>query len=244
MVLCVRRADDPIAPTAPPKADEVHASVVALDIPAAAQADARRLLSPEEAERADAFLRDQDRAHFTAARAWLRRSLGAYLGCAPDSVAFAYGEQGKPRLADAEAGARLDFNLSHAGGHALLAVSAGVPLGADIEAVRPVEEKVAERFFSAAEVRALLALPAAARLDGFFRCWTRKEAYLKALGSGLAAPLDGFAVSLAPGEPARLLEVAGRPGEEAAWQMAHLEPGTGLVAAVAARRRGWTLVHR
>lgn len=235
----IRRADRDLAPMAPPSPGEVHAFAASLDLPEAALAAARRLLSPDEAARADAFLRPLDRARFTAARAWLRRVLAAYLGEAPGDLAFAYGEYGKPRLA--QGAGRLDFNLSHTGGYALLAVSPGFPVGADIEAVRPVEEKIAERFFSAAEVKALGALPAPARQDGFFRCWTRKEAYLKALGCGLATPLDSFTVSLAPGAPARLLEVAGEPAEAAAWHMVHLDPGEGLLAAVAARRRGWTL---
>ena len=233
------RADCDIAPMAPPSPGEVHAFAVSLDLPEAALAAARPLLTPDEAARADAFLRHQDRARFTAARAWLRRMLAAYLGEPPGDLVFAYGEHGKPLLA--RAAGRLDFNLSHAGGYALLAVSPGFPIGADIEAVRPVEEKVAERFFSAAEVKALGGLPARGWVDGFFRCWTRKEAYLKALGSGLATPLDSFTVSLAPGAPARLLDVAGEPAEAACWQMAHLDPGEGLLAAVAARRRGWSL---
>jgi 4'-phosphopantetheinyl transferase len=235
----MQRADHDIAAMAPPPAGEVRVFVALLDIPEDALGRARRLLAPEERARADAFLRPRDRAHFTAARAWLRRMLGAHLGLDPASLAFAYGPHGKPRL-PAAAGA-LDFNLSHSDGVALLALSPGFELGADIEAVRPVEEKVAERFFSAAEVRALAALPARERTSAFFRCWCRKEAYLKALGSGLATPLDAFTVSLGPDEPARLLRVEGEPEAPAIWQLAHLDPAPGFAGAVAAPSRGWRL---
>lgn len=231
------RADPHVAALPLPAADEVHVHVSSLDLPPHLLVAARAILAPEETARADAFLRAQDRARFAAARSWLRHVLGAYLALAPADLAFAYGPHGKPALAGPEG--LLDFNLSHTGGHALLCVSPGLAIGADIEAVRPIEEKVAERFFSGAEVEALAALPQEERTDAFFRCWTRKEAYLKALGSGLATPLDAFAVSLGPDEPARLLEVRGEPGEADAWQIAHLDPGPGLVGAIAARRRGW-----
>lgn len=232
------RADHDIAPTPAPSPDEVQVFVVTLDLPESALAASRRLLSPEEIRRADAFLRPRDCGHFIAARAWLRRMLGARLGRAPDALVFAYGLNGKPSLQAASG--RFDFNLSHSDGHALLALSPGFALGADIEAVRPVEEKLAERFFSAAEVQALAAMPPTHRTDAFFRGWTRKEAYLKALGSGLATPLDAFTVSLDP-QVARLIDVAGEPGEADAWQIAHLDAGPGLMGTVAARRRGWRL---
>lgn len=225
----------------PLRAGEVHAFVVSLDMPENALAEARACLSTRERARADAFLRGEDRRHFTAARSWLRRVLGTYLDRAPSDVAFGEGPHGKPRLLETPGGreGEFDFNLSHSGGHALLVVSPGLEIGADIEAIREIEEKVAHRFFSAAEVRALVALPVGKRRDAFFRCWTRKEAYLKALGSGLAAPLDGFTVSLGEGE-ARLLEVAGEPGEAEAWQFVHLDPAPGFVGAIAARQHGWT----
>ena len=233
------RADHDIPPTAPPAAGIVHVFAATLDLPEEALAKARALLSPDETARADRFLRREDRARFTAARAWLRRVLAAHLGEAPEHLAFAYGEQGKPALDDPRG---LDFNLAHSGPHALLAVSPGFPIGIDIEEERETEAKVAERFFSPSEVRALSAHRGDTRRSAFFRCWTRKEAYLKALGSGLATPLDGFTVSLDAGD-ARLLDIRDAPREAAEWQMADLSPSPGLAAALAARKRGWTIVH-
>ena len=222
---------------APPRAGEIHLRIAPLDLGAAEIEAERALLSEDEIRRADAFRRPLDRIRFTAARAWLRRTLASCLGRDPARLVFAVGPHGKPFLP--EAGGALDFNLSHSGGFALLAVSPGFPVGADIEEMRPIEEKLAERFFSPGEIRALRALPPAGREAGFFRCWTRKEAYLKALGSGLATPLDGFTVTLGPDEPARLLSVSGRPGEAEAWRIAHLAPVPGCMAAVAARDPGW-----
>lgn len=235
----MKRADHEIAASGPPRAQELHAFIVSLDIPEMSLAAARRVLDPAEIARADAFLRPQDRRHFAAARSWLRRVLGAHLGRHPTDLVFGEGAHGKPRLD--EAAGRLDFNLSHSGGYALLVISPGFEIGADIEAQREIEDSVAERFFSATEVRALAALPRAERTAAFFRCWSRKEAYLKALGSGLATPLDGFTVSLDGGD-ARLLDVAGEPGEASHWQMAAFEPAPHLAGAVAARRTGWRLL--
>lgn len=231
----------PAAPStetrSPPRAGEVQLWMTSLDPDAAEIETSRLVLSEDETRRADTFRRPVDRTRFTAARGWLRRRLAAYLGRDPARLVFSEGPHGKPFLPEAEG--VFDFNLSHSGGFALLAVSPGFPVGADIEEMRPIEEKVAERFFSADEVRALLALPLAEREAAFFRCWTRKEAYLKALGSGLAKPLDGFTVSLGSDEPACLLRVAGAPGEAEAWRMAHLAPVAGYMAAVAARDLGW-----
>lgn len=215
---------------------------MSLDAPDAE--DPWAVLSPDERDRAGRFLRPIHRDRYAAGRAWLRRVLAGYLGRSPSEIAFAYGQHEKPALAGGPGW--LDFNLAHSEEHALLAVSPGFPVGVDIEVLRPVDEKLPQRFFAPGEVAALAALPAAARQAAFFRCWTRKEAYLKALGSGLATPLDAFEVTLGPGEAARLLRVAGKPDEAAAWQMLHWEPEGQLprrMGAVAARRRGWRLVE-
>ena len=233
------RADHDIPPTSPPAPSSIHVFAATLDLPDEALTTARTLLSPDEKARADRFLRREDRARFTAARAWLRRVLAAHLGETPESLAFAYGEQGKPTLS---APRRIDFNLAHSGPHALLAISPGFPIGIDVEEEREIEEKVAERFFSSAEIRALEAHRGTAWRSAFFRCWTRKEAYLKALGSGLATPLDGFTVSLDAGD-ARLLAIRDAPREASEWQMADLAPIPGLAGALAARTRGWTILH-
>ncbi len=208
---------------------ELHAWWIDLDQPATGE-----VLSVEERARADRLRAPGGRERFVAGRRALRGILGGYLGLAAGDVAFCYGGRGKPALAG-ELGRRLEFNLTHSAGLALLVVVERRAVGVDVEEVRPMAEadRLVERFFSVREREAFRALAVADRLAAFFRCWTRKEAYLKATGEGLGLPLEGFDVSLGPAEPARLLNVEGRPGEAERWSMADLDPGPGFIAALA-----------
>lgn len=227
-----------------PDADAVHLWRWRLDLSPTDLATAWAVLDGDERARADRFRSPLGRTRFVAARAGLRRRLGRLLEVSPDAVRFRYGPFGKPEL-DGGNVADLRFNLSHSGDLAVLAAASGFELGADVERLRPVEaDRLADRTFSAAEAARIGALPVADKQAGFFRCWTRKEAYVKALGRGFDLPLGSFAVSLAPGEPARLLRVDGEPDEPARWQLVHLEPEPGYVGAVAARRTGWRVVER
>jgi len=145
----------------------------------------------------------------------------------------------------AEGEAKLYFNLAHAAGLALYAVINDREIGVDLERVHPVTEmdQIAERFFSAQESAALRALPPDQRQEAFFNCWTRKEAYLKASGEGLAQPLDQFSVSLRPGEPAKLVSIAGDFQEASRWFIQAFSPADGYVAAVAVQGQGWHLKY-
>lgn len=219
---------------------EVHVwRVTPLTRPAGEVAALRPLLSEDEAARADRFRFEHHRGHFVVARAALRRILGRYLGQPARLLRFGYNEYGKPTLPHPP----LRFNLSHAGEVALLAVTSGREVGVDVEAVRDDIEgdQLAERFFSPGEVETLMSLPEGLRPRAFFDCWTRKEAFIKALGSGLSHPLDAFDVSLAPGEPAALLRTRTDPLEAARWTLRELEPGEGYAAAVAVEGGGWEL---
>lgn len=211
-------------------------------------ADALRLrqtLSADESERAARFHFDRDRDRFTAARALLRAVLARYLRAEPASLRFAYGPRGKPSLAaDAsdDIAAAPRFNLAHSHELALLAVARGREVGVDLEHVRAdfATAEVAERFFSAREAAALRALPAGRpRVEAFYRCWTRKEAFIKATGEGLAFPLSAFTVSLAPEEPAALLDCDTDAQATQRWTLVNLEPGAGYLAAAAVAGRGW-----
>jgi 4'-phosphopantetheinyl transferase len=152
--------------------------------------DARPLLSADECERADRFHFARDRDRFVAARAALRRVLGGYLDCAPESLVFAYSAHGKPSVDG------LAFNVSHSNELALIAVTRGREVGVDIEWHRPDIDlpSVARSSFSLVEQRALFALPRAEQFAAFFRIWARKESYIKAHGDGLSLPLDSFSV--------------------------------------------------
>ncbi|MFC2966692.1 4'-phosphopantetheinyl transferase family protein [Acidimangrovimonas pyrenivorans] len=191
-------------------------------------------LSPDEAARADRFVYHRHAEAFRAGRSRLREILAGYRGMSPAALRFSYSDHGRPSLAGGP-----EFNLSHSGGWAALAVSERpLRLGIDIEAHRTVEEGIARRFFSPAEQRALAALPGAEWQAGFFRCWTRKEALVKACGPGLSMALDSFDVTLAPGE-ARLTRIEG--GTAADWALADLDVGPGMAGAVAAETGGATL---
>lgn len=205
-----------------------------LDIGADERVQLASLLSEDETARAQRFVFVRDRERFVVGRGRLRQILGARTGVRAAALRFDYSEHNKPTLAGL--GAPLHFNLSHSEGLAALAVADAFELGVDIQAVRPLKENIAARFFSPCELAELDALPEAERLDGFYRCWTRKEAILKALGDGMARPLDSFDVSIST--PARLLRLDGEPNAPATWQIVHFDPGHGFQGAVACRTGG------
>ena len=152
----------------------------------------------------------------------------------PDAVELVYGKRGKPALAGRFADSGLRFNLSHCDDVALYAFSYGREIGVDIEAVRlvPDADVIAAHMFSRGENEVYRTLDPRDKPLGFFNCWTRKEAFIKALGDGLNHPLDSFDVSLAPNEPAKILRVENRPGECCGWSMETFVPMPGFVAAV------------
>jgi 4'-phosphopantetheinyl transferase len=195
-----------------------------------AKEDYLACLIPEERERAGHLLFPADQQQFIASRGTLRLLLRHYAGAEnPRDLHIAYGEKGKPYFADSD----LRFNLSHTRDLALFAFAREINLGVDVENLRPSDDlnAVAEQNFAPAERVALLALSPAERLPAFFRCWTRKEALLKAEGSGLFRALDTFTVSLLAGEPARV--IAG-PGS---WNLRDIDVAPHAVAAIAWEHR-------
>lgn len=221
---------------------EVHVWRAHLDRPAAEMATLAQRLAAAEVERADRFYFERDRRRFVAGRAIVRTLLGRYLGMAAEAIRFAYGPQGKPALAAGCGDGSLTFNLSHSHDLALFAFGRGRALGVDVEWVRPLTDAVAvaRRFFSPREVAVVQAAPAARRETVFLEIWTRKEAYIKALGEGLSRPLAGFSVD-AGRERGPLLEVEGDAAEAGRWRLQPLVPGADYVAAVAVEGDGWRL---
>jgi 4'-phosphopantetheinyl transferase len=216
--------------------DDVHLWRASLNCDAPLLSRLETTLSLDEIARANRFIFAADRNHFVAARGILRELLGAYLMLAPAAVGFRYGDHGKPALDASHSDSVLQFNLSHSGGVAIYAFSLGRRLGVDVERIRPERagEDIAQRYFAAREVAELQMLPSHLRTEGFFLCWTRKEAYLKARGAGLSLPLDSFTVSLTPG---RAAELRAEDGDE--WFVGSVEPAPGFVAAVVAEGRNW-----
>lgn len=212
----------------------VHLWRAALDVSPEVLARLAGHLSKDESDRAARFVFPRDRDRFVAARGILRDILGRYIQLHPADVRFSYEEAGKPTLAADLQGSGLRFNLAHSRSLALYALAKGRDVGVDIEFIRPelADEEIAERFFSPTEVAELQALPASERTAGFFRCWTRKEAYIKARGGGLRIPLRSFHVSVAPEQPARLLGVQGDPAESARWSICDVDAGPDCQAAL------------
>ena len=193
----------------------------------------RALLSGDELARADRFVQARDRVRFTAGRAALRGVLAGYLGTAPDQLGFSYAAAGKPSLGGQWAGSRIQFNLSHSQGLGLLAVSRGRSLGIDMEWMNPETPvmEICDRFFSECEIATLRGLPDEQKMAGFFQCWTRKEAFIKALGGGLSIPLDSFDVSFGS-EPAALKAVRSKIAEGSRWKLYDLLIDPGYAAAL------------
>lgn len=192
------------------------------------------VLSSAERAKAARFHFNKDRNQFIQARAALRFILGEYLNADPGTLEFCCGPQGKPALANGHADSSLRFNLSRRDGLALIAVSRGREIGVDVELVRadlPVLQ-IAETSFSAAELAMLRGLPDTSRVQGFYNCWTRKEAYVKARGAGLSFPLQQFDVSLIPGDPAKLLSVRDDLDKTDRWTLQDIPVAENYVAAL------------
>jgi len=205
-----------------------------LDVEAEAVCASAAMLSDTERQRAGRFAFDRDRRRFIVARAGLRRLLSARLGVRPESIELTCGACGKPAVARRFADTDLRFNASHSEDVAVCAFAFGREIGVDVEAVRviPGADEIASSFFSRRENEAYLALDPCDRPLGFFNCWTRKEAFIKALGDGLSHPLDRFDVSLTPDEPAKILRVESTPGDDCGWTLHGFSPGLGFVGAI------------
>ena len=208
-------------------ADEIHVWRIAAFEDDADVALCAALLSKDEQTRAARFKFDRDRRLFTAAHAALRSICALYLRTTPMSVQFAEGRYGKPELAS-DSRADLRFNLSHSGELALIALSAKREIGVDLEMIKDFSfDEVAERFFTPLEVAGLRFLPKHLQREAFYKCWTSKEAFLKAKGTGLSGQLDE--VNIVPLGADDIRISADVPG----WSLAELPVGDGYVAALA-----------
>lgn len=176
-------------------------------------------LSWDERERAARFRFQRDRNRFIACRGTLRQLLGM-----KPAQNFTYGNYGKPGLGDSE----VRFNVSHAHGMGMIVITQGREVGCDVERIDPsfADDKIPESYFSPREVAALRALPEADQCDAFFRCWTRKEAFIKACGMGMYLALDSFDVSLEPDRPAAFLRGA------TGWTLRSVDAPEGYAAAI------------
>lgn len=178
----------------------------------------KKTLSADELNKAEKFYFEKDRLAYITARGMLRKILGQYLDCLPSEIHFQYTPHGKPSV-----DAALQWNVSHSHNRVLYAISREKIVGVDIEYIRPVQEfwSAARHYFSDYEFAALQKIPEYARLGAFYTLWTRKEAYIKAIGEGLSMPLHNFDVSLH--EPARLLATRPDADEANRWELWNLK---------------------
>lgn len=214
--------------------DEIHVWCVELDA-ADEVATFAACLSAEERERASGLLSGTHQRRFVVARGMLRQLLGRYLDQDPGAVTFSRGAHGKPFLPEGG----LHFNVSHTHELALYAIARDREVGVDVEWMRPqvAHEQIAARFFSLEEQEALAQVSNEERRTAFYNIWTRKEAYVKARGDGIAAGLGTFAVSL--GAEAALLRSDEGQDEVERWKLMTLEPATGYVAALCGAGVDW-----
>ena len=221
---------------APPlAAGEVHVWRASLAPPPDALRRLHAVLDPDERAKAERYRFPEHRERFIAGRGIQRHLLARYLGLAPEAIVYRYTPHGKPELDGPAAAAGLRFNVSNTDAAALFAFVLRREIGVDIERLKEMPDgaSIAERFFSAPENEVFRAIPDEQRDLAFFTCWTRKEAYIKAVGEGLSMPLDRFDVTLRPGEPARLLATRGDPAEAGRWTLHEIDPGPGYLGALA-----------
>jgi len=218
--------------------NEIHIWRAYLDSQGTSLGRLAETLASDENERARRFFFERDRNRFVTSRGTLRELLGKYLSCLPKEIEFEYSSQGKPSLRKQGPGRPIRFNVSHSHGLGLFAFARGHNLGVDVELVRSDfgGEEIAARYFAPQEIEELRILPPSLRAEGFFLCWTRKEAYIKARGEGLQIPLDSFCVSLTPGEIAQLYSA-----DAMRWSVRSLRPDRGYVGALVGEGHGWSL---
>jgi 4'-phosphopantetheinyl transferase len=216
---------------------DVHLWVARLEASENNFARAFSWLSPDELKRAERFRFERHYRAFVLGRAVLRALVASYLRIAPTEASFTYGPKGKPALLDAPC--PLSFNVSNSGDLAAYAFTLDCELGVDVEYRRRLVEieGIARRFFAPDEVAELMGLSEGDRPEGFFNCWTRKEAYIKAVGEGLSVPLDSFQVTLQPGIAARMVALDGSTSAAERWTLRAFTPAPDYAGAIAYQDR-------
>lgn len=226
-----KRADTP--PLSP---STIHIWRIPLDEPQDRLDHFRGLLTSKEQQQADRFLFEDHRRRFIVGRGQLRTLIGQYIGATPPEVRFQYSNLGKPSISAEDSDSGIQFNLTNSKDWALLAVTAGDELGIDMEGIREMSdmEGLARRFFAQPEISAITqhASPSK-RLQAFFRCWTRKEAFLKAIGTGLTFPLDKVCVTINDEIAAQIEWIDSEDEDPDGWTLRHIEPVEGFVGALA-----------
>jgi 4'-phosphopantetheinyl transferase len=205
---------------------DVHLWYTPLDQSSTVVERFQHLLSNEERQRAERFYFAQDYEHFIVGRGMLRVLLGSYLRVPPAALKFQYGQYGKPVLVQPNTAEQLTFNVSHSQNLALYAIACNREVGVDVEYMRSLADApgIAAQFFSPEERNALQALPEPQYQRGFYSCWTRKEAYIKALGKGLLQPLEMFTVPLTSDQNDQPLPIQNEQEDCSRWYLYDIPP--------------------
>jgi 4'-phosphopantetheinyl transferase len=211
---------------------QVHVWTLRTNASSKVIARCEEVLAPDERSRAAQFRVSRPRESFILTRAALRYLLGHYLGQHPASICLQYGTNGKPDLSQKS---ELRFNVTHSGEMAAIALTQGCDVGIDLEQLRPLPdmEEIAARSFCNEEAAEINSLPAGERERAFFVCWTRKEAYVKAIGAGLSRSLNSFRVTVKPDAPANLMFLDDEMNASESWTLHDLGLGADYAGAVA-----------
>lgn len=215
--------------------DEVHVWHFFFDREEPHISELELTLSEDELFKAERFYFQKDKQRFVIAHGILRKILGKYLNCEPGQLNFSYGSYGKPTINGMTEGNTLCFNMSHSHGLCLFAFTRNRKVGVDVEKICPLPnaEEIVKNYFSHTEILEFIMVPAHQKIDAFYNCWTRKEAFLKATGDGLNRSLDSFEVSLAPGKPVQLLNENINHTASSRWSLFELNPAPCFVGALA-----------
>jgi len=194
-------------------------------------------LSTDEIERAKKFRFEKDKKRFVTVRSILRNILCSYLDILPSDIEFCYNQFGKPRISEAINMRKISFNASYSHNIALIAIALERDIGIDIEWIyRDCEHvEIANEFFSERERNVFLKLPNESKVEAFYKCWTRKEALVKAIGKGLSFSLKDFDVSFAQNDRVRILDIRSSDQKAVDWNLIDINPGLAYQAALAVK---------
>lgn len=225
--------------------NSVHIWLLRFDELKGQEQDFYNLLADEEKKRADNFFSNIDRTRYIVSKGYLRKLLEKFTLTDPEKIVFTANDYGKPALKFPTL--ELYFNISHSANLGLIAISDIAEIGIDVEKHKKIKtiDKIADRFFSQTEKEVLLKLPGKHKLEGFFNCWSRKEAFIKSIGRGLSFPLKLFDVTLKPGDPAELIEI--REANESAnqWFLQEISVDVGYSAAFCIKSKpGFSIYYR
>jgi 4'-phosphopantetheinyl transferase len=227
------------------KSNEVHIWYCSLNQHESKLSKFSCLISSDEKLRQKQFIFQNDRRNFTITRGVLRTILGTYLNREPSNIIFHYSNRGKPRIQNDNHKPSLFFSVSHSKDFALYALSRNSEIGIDIENIRDLTEMdlIVEHFFSEREKSIYQKLSESKKREAFFLCWTRKEAYLKAIGVGLYQPLSTFEVSIIPGDPVRLVSINNNTLLASNWTTYNLKIHVDYASACVIKGKNWTFKY-